>query len=36
MEIHLAALATTPLFGAVLSLIAATILAWFFESIGQD
>jgi hypothetical protein len=35
MEIELAALATAPLPGAVISLIAATICACFFESISD-
>lgn len=35
MEIELAALASAPLLGAVVSLIAATICAWFFESISD-
>jgi hypothetical protein len=36
MEIHLAALASAPLIGAVVSLIAATICACFFESLSDD
>jgi hypothetical protein len=36
MEIELAALATAPLLGAVVSLVAATICAWFFESMSDS
>lgn len=36
MDIELAALATAPLLGAVVSLTAAAIIAWFFESISDD
>jgi hypothetical protein len=35
MDIELAALASAPLLGAVVSLIAATIFAWFFESVSD-